>query len=162
MTSSLFQSKPIRGDDELTLLPYLGPDLLLLCDTAREAACALHMGARVTHTHTHAEASSPVWMPLTDFFLLLSWCFGIYQASAPSSIIHNLSSVSLYPSVCVSTCTSAQCVCVWLRYALSGSLGSHDPASPLSEAAFPLCFLEHGLLSVDIRRAGTRCFICGH
>lgn len=71
VTSSLFQSKPIRGDDELTFFPYLRPDLLLVSDTVREAACALHMGACVIHT----EAGS---LGAVDRNILLSWCFGIY------------------------------------------------------------------------------------
>lgn len=69
MTSSLFQSKPIRGDDELTFFPYLRPDLLLVSDTAREAACALHMGACVIHT----EAGSLGAVDRNIFAVLVLW-----------------------------------------------------------------------------------------
>lgn len=117
VTSALLQSKPIRGDDELTLLSCLGPDLLLLCDTARGAACALHMGARVMHTHTPEAVRQPaLFGSCWQKHFLPSWCFGIHQASAASSIIHNLSSVfpCLSACLCASACTCrcvSQCVC---------------------------------------------------
>lgn len=114
----------------------------------------------VSSSHRPSQSASPVWKLLTETFLP-SWCFGIYQASAASSIIHNLSSGFLCLSVClfVSVCV-CQCVpqCVWSQHALIKPLGS--PA-PLSESAFSLCFLEHTLVSADIHRTGARCLICG-
>lgn len=113
------------------------------CVTRREKQPVLFTWELVSHTQKQAgsQAASPVWELLTETFLL-SWCFGIYQASAPSSIIHNLSSVSLYLSVCLS-------VCVWVRAHVSvcHSVCGHDMlSSDLWGATFPPLLSQNLLL----------------
>lgn len=150
VTSALLQSKPIRGDDELTLLSCLGPDLLLLYDTAREAACALHIGACVMHTHRSSQAASPFWKLLTETFfaVLVLWHLpsirSIINYSQPQQCVPVSECMFVCERVHMSVCIT---VCIWSRYALIESLGS--PA-PLSESAFSslppgtwACFCGH-------------------
>lgn len=106
-------------------------------------------------TWEHTEAGS---LRAVDRKILLSWCFGIYQASAPSSIIHSLSRAPLHPCVCVRVC----------HVSLYHSVCSHDMLSlDFWKATFPqllsqnLLFPEHGLVFVVFPRAETSCFFHG-
>lgn len=89
----------------LTLLPGLSSDWLLPRDAVRGAACALHMGACVREEEGGWSSGSQSCLGTVDRQFLQSWGFGTYQASAPSSIIHSLSSVSpASDCLCVSVC----------------------------------------------------------
>ncbi len=164
VTSTLFQSKPIRDEDELTLLSYLGPDLLPLCDTLNEAACALHMGACVIHTQKQAgsQAARPVCERLTETF----FCYPGALASTKHPHHHQLFTTSAV-CPCASVCLCA-CVCMSVRITVCVvTICSHqifgEPRSCHSSLRSCFCSLLPGTWACfcGYRRKGTQCFIYG-
>lgn len=124
-------------------------------------ACVTHKHARTQHTHREA-GSQPCLEAVDRNIFLLSW----WLWHLPSiRIIINYSRPQ--QRVSVSVCV---CVCVWTSVCMTVcviTICSHrifgEPRSTVAlwESDSRLCFLEHGLVSVDIRRAGTWCFNFG-
>lgn len=118
----------------------------------RSSLCSSHGSSCHAHTHTPEAVRQPaLFGSCWQKHFLPSWCFGIHQASAASSIIHNLSSVfpCLSACLCASACTCrcvSQCVC-------SVTICSHrifgEPRSSLRISFFSL-------------PPGTWARFCGH
>lgn len=118
------------------------------CATQRVRQPVLFRWELVSCSHGPSQSASPVWKLLTETFLP-SWCFGIYQASAASSIIHDLSSGFLCLSVCLCVCMRMPvCTTVCVVTACSQQTFG-EPRSSLR-----ICFFS--LLP------GTHACFCGH
>ena len=120
MTSTLYNSRPIRIHHDLTAPPYSVPWF------ARVARRSVEKREKIRQCSSNGELMSaveggsrpgrPPCLGAVDRGILPSRCFGVKQASTPPSIIHVLSSLSLYGraarvSVHVLLCVRA-CVCV--------------------------------------------------
>ena len=115
-----------------------------------------------TQTHTHTQRSrqpalfGSCWQK--HFFAVL-----VALASTKHPHHHQLFTTSA-ACVCIRVCVCGISVCMTVCAVTICShriFGEPRSTAALSESDSPLCFLEHGLVSVDIRRARTRCFNYG-
>lgn len=148
--SSLFQSRPIRGDDELRLIYFSLPWFAaVVWHGERDSLCSSH--GSVCHTR-RSRQPRPVWEEFIEcfFIVLLLWHIPSFR-----TIINYLK-----PQQCVPK-SECLCMCVWSQYVLFGSSESHASDVSHRESTFLLCFLGHWHIFVDIRRTETCSFICG-
>lgn len=147
VTSAVSPSQPIRREDELTLLSYLAPYLLLWM---------------YTHAHTHTEATSQRCLEADDriiFAILELWHLAGIRSIINNSPAQQRESVSDWGSAHERRRTSARiaaCAVTICSLWIFGEPAFLRPPPP----AWRLCFLEEARVCVDFYRTGTWCFSC--
>lgn len=131
------------------------------CDGS--SLCSSHGSLCHPQKQAGSQAVSPVWELRIEkkIAVLVLWHLPhirtIINYSQPQQCVPRSEAMCVWLRVCICQCVHSVCG----HDMLSSDLWGTTFPRLLSESAFLLGFQGHGLVSVDIRRAGTWCFTYG-